>query len=79
VTFEVCRTCIDEFVLVSEEEIKSAMLLMLDKHHKLVEGAAAVAVASLLKERTRFAGKKVAIVICGGNVGRKTLMKILAA
>jgi len=41
--------------------------------------AAAVAVASLLKERTRFAGKKVAIVICGGNVGRKTLMKILAA
>lgn len=77
-TFEVCRTCIDEFVLVTEDEIKAAMLLMLDRHHKLVEGAAAVAVASLIKEKARFVGKTVAIIICGGNVGRKTLLKILA-
>jgi threonine dehydratase len=73
----VCRDYIDDYILVSEAEIKSAMLMLLEKHHKLVEGAAGVAVAALLKEKGRFKGRKVAVVICGGNVGRATVKKIL--
>jgi threonine dehydratase len=71
VTLEVCRRVIDHSVLVSEDEILSAMRLVRDCKGWLIEGAAGVAVAAFLKESVRYQDKKVAIIICGGNLSEK--------
>ena len=78
ITFELCRLLIDRTVTVGEEEIAAAMRLVLRHHHTLVEGAAGVAVAAFRRERERYAGKRVAIVLCGANVSPETLRTVLA-
>ena len=50
---------------------------MADKHHKIIEGAAAVALGCFMKNAERFKGQKVAIVICGANITTKRLTEIL--
>ena len=77
ITFELCRRLIDEYVLVSEDEIKKAMRLVVGQHHMLIEGAAGVAVASFLKLKERFQSKRVAIVLCGANIAREKLAEVL--
>ncbi|MCP3961420.1 MAG: threonine/serine dehydratase [bacterium] len=77
ITFELCRRLIDRTVLLSEAEIRDAMRLLIGRHHVLVEGAAAVAVAGFLREKERLAGRNVAIVLCGANVSPETLREIL--
>eukprot|EP01135_Chromosphaera_perkinsii_P012286 Nk52_evm23s2630 gene=Nk52_evmTU23s2630 len=77
VTFEYCQKFVDEWVCVSEDEIKGAMYGVFDKHHKVVEGSAGVAVASYLKVKERFAGMKVAIVCCGSNVKTQVMRDLL--
>ncbi|MCP4654678.1 MAG: threonine/serine dehydratase [bacterium] len=82
ITFELCRRYIDRCVLVSESEIERAMKLVIEHHHMLIEGAAAVAVAAFLKdslveESARPADKNVVIILCGANVGIETLRRIL--
>lgn len=78
VTLPLCQELVDDWILVSENEIKGAVKLVLEAHHKLVEGAAGVAVASYLKRKTELIGKNVVIVICGSNMSTATLKKILA-
>jgi len=68
ITLELCRRVIDRSVLVSEAEILAAARLVWRSENMLIEGAAAVAVAAFLKTAAEYAGKNVAIVICGGNV-----------
>ena len=68
ITFDTCRTLVDDWVLVSEEEIRRAMVRVFDHHRLVIEGAAGVAVAGFLKMAPQLAGKTVAIVICGGNI-----------
>jgi len=77
ITFEMCRTLIDEYVLVSEEEIKDAMYLFIENQHMLIEGAAGVAVAGYLQQQHRFEDQKVVLVICGANIGMSTLRTVL--
>lgn len=77
ITFAICRDYVDDFLLVSEDEIKEAILFILEKHHMIIEGAAAVAVASFLKKKHPFSGKKVVIVISGAKISLETLKKIL--
>jgi threonine dehydratase len=77
VTFELCRALVDEFVLVSEEEIASAMRLLIESEHMLVEGAAGVAAAAYLKLAGRLRGRTVGVIICGANVSLATLKSIL--
>ena len=76
ITFELCQELIDETVLVSEAQIAAAMLQYLEVYDEPIEGAAGVAIAAmqLLKERIR--GRKVVVVICGGNVSEATLEAI---
>jgi threonine dehydratase len=76
VTLDVCRKVIDHSVLVSEEEILAAMQLVRDQKQWLIEGAAGVAVAALQKESARYAGKTVAVIICGGNLSEKVRAKL---
>lgn len=77
ITFELCKQLVDDFILVSEEEIKENIRAMLAKHHKLVEGSAAVAVASLLQQPERFADSTTVIVICGANIDYEKLKALL--
>lgn len=77
ITFELCQKLVDKFVTVSESEIKKALVEFIDVHSMLIEGAAAVAIASYLKLHEQFAGKNVVIVLCGANIGSETLKSIL--
>ena len=77
ITFELCRGLVDRYLLVSEDEIREAMLLIIGRHHVLVEGAAGVAVAGFLKEERLNTGKNVAIILCGANLSLETLRTIL--
>ena len=67
VTLEVAQQVIDRSVLVTEAEILDAARRIYREDGQLLEGAAAVAVAAFLKSAADYAGKTVAIVICGGN------------
>jgi threonine dehydratase len=78
ITFPICRDLVDEYILVSEEEIGEAIRFMVETHHKIVEGAAGVSVAALLKRKDAFRGRTVAIVICGANIAASTLAGVLA-
>ncbi len=77
ITLDIIRKVVDNYVLVTEDEIKSAMRLIFDHHHKVIEGAAGVAVASFIKEKDKYKGKKVVIVICGANISREKYREIL--
>ena len=76
ITLDVCSNVIDCSVLVSEEEILSAIRRVRDAQGWIMEGAAAVAVAAFEKEASRYAGKTVVVVICGGNVSPEVARKI---
>lgn len=76
VTLAVCAGVIDRSVLVSEDEILDAMRRVRALRGWVIEGAAAVAVAAFLKEGHSYRGKRVAVVICGGNVSEKVLNKL---
>ncbi len=54
-------------ILVEEELIKNAMVLLKEVHNKTVEGAGALSLAALMKETKRFSGRQVVLVISGGN------------
>ncbi|KJE93302.1 L-threonine ammonia-lyase [Capsaspora owczarzaki ATCC 30864] len=75
-TFDVCRDLVDEWVTVSEVEIARAMRFMLEYHHRVVEGAAGVAIAAFRKHAQRFAGQTVAIVLCGSNVSMNHVAQV---
>jgi threonine dehydratase len=71
VTLPLCSEVIDRSVLVSEEAILDSLRRLYREDHQLVEGAAAVPVAAFRQIARDFAGKTVALVICGGNVSDK--------
>ncbi len=77
ITFDMCRELIDEFCLVSEDEIALQIKNALKIDEMLIEGSAAVAIASAIKMKSFLEDKNVAIIICGGNIGSDTLNKIL--
>ena len=77
VTFDLCRDLVDDYETVTEEEIKESLREFLQTQHMLIEGAAAVAVAAMVKRRDRLAGKNVVVIICGANISLETLKTIL--
>jgi threonine dehydratase len=79
ITFVLCRNLIDQFVLVSEEEIAAAICMAIDTQHTLIEGAAGVALAGLLRCAEQLQGKRVAVILCGANVSVANLRKVLGS
>ena len=77
ITFDVCRHVVDDFILVSEDEIRNALRLLVEKHAMLVEGSGALTVAAFLKNTERFRGKSVLLLISGRNIGLDQLKSIL--
>jgi len=69
---------LDDFVLVSEEEIYCAIVLYLEKTHNLAEGAGAAPLAAAVKMRERLQGCKVALVLSGGNLTLEQLRMALS-
>ena len=76
-TLEIIRKQVDDIVLVDEGDIEEAMLLLLEIEKTVVEGAGAAGLAGLLCNRGRFAGKKVGVVLSGGNIDPLTLADII--
>ena len=77
VTFDICQKLVDDYILITEDEIKEAIILILEKHHLLVEGAAVLSVASYLKIRERFENKNIVLIISGSKISLDTLKEIL--
>jgi threonine dehydratase len=77
ITLDLVRRLVDEVLLIDEGDIEEAMLLLLEIEKTVVEGAGAVGLAALLRHRERFAGKKIGLVLCGGNVDPLTLSDVI--
>jgi threonine dehydratase len=77
ITLEICKKCIDEYILVKETSIIDAMKFMLIKQHHILEGAGAVGVAALMEQSTKFKDKKVGVILSGSNID-ENLLKILS-
>lgn len=76
ITFPLVQELVDDFMLVSEEEIRNAIKLVFENHNLVIEGAAGVAVASYLKMKEQFKGN-VVIIICGGNISNDVFLDIV--
>jgi threonine dehydratase len=76
-TLDIMRDLLDDFVLVSEEEIKDAIRLYVEKTHTIAEGAGAASLAAAIKIKDRLRGKKVVLVLSGGNLTAEMLSEIL--
>lgn len=77
ITFDICREVVDDWLLLSEQEIADAMRLYIQKEHLLLEGSAGVALAGFLRQAARWKDQDIVIVICGRNIDAATLKKIL--
>lgn len=77
ITFDICRRLIDRYELVEEEDIARAIKYMVDTHHKIIEGAAGVALSAFMNKASDFEGQRVVIIICGANITTETLKSLL--
>jgi threonine dehydratase len=77
VTFPVIDKYVDEIVTVDEDEIASAILVLLEREKTLAEGAGAAALAALLQKKTSLQGAQTAVVVGGGNIDVTLLSRII--
>jgi threonine dehydratase len=76
-TLPIVRTHVDDIFLVEEHEIEAAVLLLLEVEKTVVEGAGAAGLAALIQQRSRFKGKKVGLILSGGNIDLIALSSII--
>jgi threonine dehydratase len=76
-TLEIVRRLVDDVVLVSEGDIEHAIVLLLEIEKTVVEGAGAAGLAALLTHRERFRGRRVGLILCGGNIEPMVLADII--
>ncbi len=77
ITREIIGRLVDDLVLVDEGDIEQAIVMLLEIEKTLVEGAGAAGLAALLKDPARYAGRKVGLVLCGGNIDPLLLAAII--
>lgn len=77
VTLPLVSRYVDEIVTVDDEEIASAILMLLEQEKTLAEGAGAAALAALLQAKTNLRHRKTAVLVCGGNIDVTLLAKII--
>jgi threonine dehydratase len=77
ITREMVARLVDDLVLVDEGDIEQAIVMLLEIEKTLVEGAGAAGLAALLKEPQRYRGRKVGLVLCGGNIDPLLLQAII--
>ena len=76
-TLPLIRERVADVLLVGEDDIEQAILMLLEIEKTVVEGAGAVGLAALLKHRGRFAGRKVGLILSGGNIEPLVLAEII--
>jgi threonine dehydratase len=76
-TLPLVQKYVDEIVTVDEEEIANAILLLLEREKTLAEGAGAAALAAVLNRKLPLMNKKVAVLVCGGNIDVTLLSRII--
>ncbi|MEO7105253.1 MAG: threonine ammonia-lyase [Rhodoferax sp.] len=77
IPMDIIRARVDDLLLVDEGDIEQALVMLLEVEKTLVEGAGAVGLAALLKYPERFKGKRVGLVLCGGNIDPLLLAAII--
>lgn len=77
ITFDLCSKLVNEFILISEDEIADAIRSMIQHHSKLVEGSAGVAIASLFKNPGQFSDQSTVVIVCGANISTDKLQTII--
>ena len=77
-TQRIMREYLDHFMLVGDDAIDDAILLLLEHTHNLAEGAGAAALAAAIRLKQRLAGKNVVLVMSGGNLSIDQLRRLLA-
>jgi len=77
ITFPLCQKYVEEFLTVEESLIKSSMSLLFEEHQKIVEGAGALSLSGLMRACKTFKGRKVVLVVSGGNISQGTFNKII--
>ena len=76
-TLPLVQKYVDDIVTVEEEEIANAILLLLEREKTLAEGAGAAAIAAVLNRKLSLEGKRVAVLVCGGNIDVTLLARII--
>src|SRR5450755_143123 len=76
-TLPLVQKYVDDIVTVDEEEIANAVLLLLEREKTMAEGAGAAAIAALINRKIHLAGKKIAVLVCGGNMDVTLLSRII--
>jgi len=77
ITLPICEQVIDRNIIISEDEIASAIRDMAACENFIIEGAAAVALAAGLKDASKYKGRKVAVVVCGRNISLETFLSVM--
>jgi len=76
-TREIIARLVSDLLLVSEDALEQAVQMMAERQKIIAEGAGAAGLAALIAHGKRFAGKRVAIVVCGGNIDARILAQLL--
>lgn len=77
ITLEITRALVDDVLLVNEDSLEQAVSLYLNIEKTVAEGAGAAALAALLRHPERFRGRKVGLVLSGGNIDSRLLASLL--
>lgn len=76
-TFKLCQKYVDDVIVVSENEIASAILALMEHEKTIAEGAGALAVAACLSNKISLTNKKIVCVVSGGNIDMHTLSSVV--
>ena len=79
ITFSLIQRYVDQIVTVSESDLTSAMIGLVEHEHVIAEGAGAAATAAIVGHRLALDGRRVAVIVSGSNIDRARLMSVLAA
>ena len=77
ITFPLCQSCVDEWILVEESEIRAAIRSIAAHHSLMIEGAAALPVAALFRAAPNYRGQSIALVLSGSHIAPASLGAIL--
>lgn len=76
-TFDICQNYVDEIVTVTDDEVSTAILSLIEEQKLIAEGAGAVAVAAVLFNKLPIKGKKVVCLVSGGNIDVTILSRVI--
>ena len=77
ITVEIVKRLVDDILLVSEGDIEQAIVMLLEIEKTVVEGAGGAGLAAMLRHPARFSGRRVGLILCGGNIDPMVLADII--